>query len=652
MTVAPQYDAESFTVLKGLEPVRARPGMYTRTESPLHILQEVLDNAADEALAGYAKRIRVSVEADGWYSVKDDGRGIPLGVPPGETRPAIELAFTALHAGGKFDKTKGGSAYRFAGGLHGVGVAVTNALSLRLETEVRRNGEIWQMAFEAGQVVQALKKTGTCKKGQTGTLVRFQPDPHYFDQDKIHLNDLRELLRAKAVLLPGLTTMLRTPDGSEVTWCYPQGMGDYLLQRIADSDPLTEVFTGAHHASGDNGFEDGEGGQWALAWTRENTHKSETFVNLIQTPDGGTHEAGFRAGVFEAVRTFMTHHNLMPAKLKLVQDDVTAHLTFVLSSQILDPQFQGQTKDRLTSREAHRLSQFVIKDPLELWLQEHPEQGRAIAEQAIQAAQQRNKQAAKVERKRGSGLATLPGKLTDCESTDISRNELFLVEGDSAGGSAKNARDKEFQAILPLRGKILNTWEVEPDQLFSNAEVHDIAVALGIDPHNADSDPTAVLAGLRYGKVILFSDADVDGSHIQVLLMTLFLRHFPHLLQAGHLFVAKPPLYRVDAVVKGKPRKLYCETELERDRAIVKLRKDGAREDQITIQRFKGLGEMNPEQLWETGMNPDTRTLVPLGIQGVTAEIQERFTRLMGKREAGSRRQWLEQDGWKADLDI
>ena len=418
--------------------------------------------------------------------------------------------------------------------------------------------------------------------------------------------------------------------------------------------PVTPIFSAENHVTETGGaFEPGEGAAWALAWVPDNAPKPETFVNLIPTPDGGTHESGFRAGVFEAVRAFMEHHGLMPAKLKLVQEDITGKLALVLSARILDPQFQGQTKDRLTSREAHRLLLQTIRDPLELWLNSHVEAGKAIADLAVQSAQKRLRSAQKIERKKGSGLATLPGKLTDCESEDLSRNELFLVEGDSAGGSAKEARDKEFQAILPLRGKVLNTWEVDRDQIFKNTEVHNMAVALGIDAHDPEAAADRVLAGLRYGKIIIFSDADVDGSHIQVLLMTLFLRHFPALLLHGHVYVAKPPLYRVDATVKGKARKVYCEAEAERDAAIVRLRKEGARDSGVTVQRFKGLGEMNPEQLWETGMCPDTRTLLPMRVQPAELPgLRDRFTLLMGKGEAGGRRAWLEQDGWMADLDV
>lgn len=656
ITETPHYGADQITVLKGLDPVKVRPGMYTRTHSPAHILQEVIDNAADEALAGFAKRIRLSVLEDGSYTVKDDGRGIPLGVPPGETRPAIELVFTTLHSGGKFDHQNKQSAYRFSGGLHGVGVAVTNALSLSVSVEVRREGGVWQIAFEkGGAICQPLTRVADCSPKMHSTEIRIKPDPKYFDAVTIHTHELIQMLRSKALLLPGLTTYLQLPGQEEQSWKYNQGLPDYLMELLEGRECATDLFSGERYQEEGNtaGFEVGEGAAWALAWVKDDSLAPETFVNLIPTPSGGTHESGFRAGVYAAVQSFMEHHNLIPAKLKLQQEDVTGKLAFILSARILDPQFQGQTKERLNNRDAHRLMQQTIRDALELWLNSHPDQGKAIAEIALQSAQRRLKAAQKIERKKGSGLATLPGKLTDCESTDLSRNELFLVEGDSAGGSAKTARDKEFQAILPLRGKVLNTWEIEAGQIFGNREVHDISVALGVEPHPVDAEPAQVLANLRYGKIIIFADADVDGRHIQVLLLTLFLKHFPALLKAGHVYAAKPPLFRVDAVIKGKVRKTYCEAESEKDRHVAKLLKEGIRESQITIQRFKGLGEMNPEQLWETGMCPDTRTLVELILDPAgRASLTQQFNRLMAKDQAGARRSWLEAEGWRADLDV
>ncbi|MHB1641766.1 MAG: DNA topoisomerase IV subunit B [Acidithiobacillus sp.] len=654
------YSAEQFTVLKGLEPVKLRPGMYTRTTCPTHIIQEVIDNAADEALAGQATRIDVTVRDDGSVIVEDNGRGIPVGIPPGESRPAAELAFTTLHAGGKFDKTDMESAYRFSGGLHGVGVAVTNALSQRVEVEIKTrdpqgsgNGR-YRLVFAQGDVCDALTRLEDCGPRSHGTRVQVWPDGQYFDSDRINIRELTHLLRAKAILLPGLQVSLALPEREPVVWKYSEGLAEYLAEIVADLELATPIFAGASYQDGDsNGFAKGEGAGWALCWINGAAPSPETYVNLIPTLDGGTHESGFRAGVFEAVRSFMEHHSLVPAKLKLVQDDVTGKMALVLSARVLDPQFQGQTKDKLTSRDAHKLMAQTVRDPLELWLNSHPDAGKAIAELAIQNAQARTRAAQKIERKKGSGLATLPGKLTDCESEDIQRNELFLVEGDSAGGSAKAARDKEYQALLPLRGKVLNTWEVDADQIFKNQEVHNMAVALGIEAHGFQADPDRVLAGLRYGKIMILSDADVDGSHIQVLILTLFLRHFPALLQRGHVFVVKPPLYRVDTTWRGKARKIYCEAEAERDAAIDRLRTEGVKESAISVQRFKGLGEMNPDQLWETSMCPDTRSLVPLSMTAADqAALHARFSLLMAKQSAGGRREWMERDGWTADIDI
>ncbi len=654
------YSAEQFTVLKGLEPVKLRPGMYTRTTCPTHIIQEVIDNAADEALAGQATRIDVTVCNDGSVIVEDNGRGIPVGIPPGESRPAAELAFTTLHAGGKFDKTAGESAYRFSGGLHGVGVAVTNALSQRVEVEINTrdpqgtgNGR-YRLAFTQGDVSEPLTRLEDCGPRTHGTRVQVWPNGQYFDSAKINVRELTHLLRAKAILLPGLQVSLTLPEQEPVVWKYSEGLAEYLAEIVADLELATPIFSGTSYQDGDtNGFAKGEGAAWALCWSGNVMPNPETYVNLIPTLNGGTHESGFRAGVFEAVRSFMEHHSLVPAKLKLVQDDVTGKMALVLSARVLDPQFQGQTKDKLTSRDAHKLMAQTMRDPLELWLNSHPDAGKAIAELAIQNAQARTRAAQKIERKKGSGLATLPGKLTDCESEDIQRNELFLVEGDSAGGSAKAARDKEYQALLPLRGKVLNTWEVDADQIFKNQEVHNMAVALGIEAHNFQADPDRVLAGLRYGKIMILSDADVDGSHIQVLILTLFLRHFPALLQRGHVFVVKPPLYRVDATWRGRARKIYCEAEAERDAAIERLRTEGVKESAISVQRFKGLGEMNPDQLWETAMCPDTRSLVSLSMTATDqAALHTRFGLLMAKQSAAGRREWMERDGWSAEIDI
>ncbi len=654
---ASRYDERSIRVLKGLEPVKERPGMYTRTDTPLHIIQEVIDNAADEALAGCAKAITVTLHADRSVSVEDDGRGIPVGEHPEEKVPTVEVVFTRLHAGGKFDKKSGGSAYAFSGGLHGVGVSVTNALSRRLEVRVKRDGAAYSLAFEDGFLVEKLKKTGPAPAKQTGTWVRAWPDAKYFDSDRIKRAELEHLLRAKAVLLPGL--LMRLTDeatGESREWQYEGGMAAYLQESLAGEEGVAspvivgESFCGA----GDAQFAQGEGASWAIAWT-EGGGGGESYVNLIPTVEGGTHESGLKSGVFESIREFCLHHELLTRGVILQTEDVWKNLRFVLSVRMLDPQFQGQTKAKLNSREAVKLVASRLKDPLDAWLNQHVEAGKRIAELAIRAAVARQKAGKAAEKRRGSGVAVLPGKLTDCESEEIGRNELFLVEGDSAGGSARQGRDRHFQAILPLRGKILNTFEVDPTQIYANNEVHDIAVALGIEPH-ALAEKDKALGGLRYGKVIIMADADVDGSHIQTLLLALFFRHFPGLLANGHIFVAQPPLYcvKVDAQGKSRPeRRLYALDEGERDAILAKLEDEKVREGAIHVGRFKGLGEMNPEELRETTMNPDTRRLLPLTVSAeVLADTHRMFTLLMGKGEAASRRSWMEEQGNRVEADV
>jgi len=652
------YSASSIRVLKDLEPVKERPGMYTRTTCPTHIVQEVIDNSADEALGGYAKAIAVTVNANGSIDVADNGRGIPVDMHPEEGKPAIELIFCKLHAGAKFDKTKGDASYRFSGGLHGVGVSVTNALSSKLEVEVRRDGGVFQMAFADGYVVQELTRLGDCDAKQTGTRVRIWPNPKYFDSPKVNLAQLEHLLRSKAVLMPGVRVLLTIEHAdkpaTKFDWRFKDGMSGYLQELAVGLTPLVPIFAGKKFVTDDSsGFAEGEGAEYALAWFEEGGVRSESYVNLIPTLDGGTHEAGLKAGVFDAVRAFAEHHSIIPAKVKLAQEDVCGRLAYLLSGRILDPQFAGQTKEKLTSRDAYKLVQQMVKDPLELWLNRHVDFGKKIAELAVKSAQARQRAADKVEKKRSSGLSTLPGKLTDCESEDILRNELFLVEGDSAGGSAKQGRNKEFQAILPLRGKVLNTWEVDRDQLFRNTEVHDISVAIGVDPHGLADIDKADLTGLRYGKIIIMSDADVDGSHIQVLLLTLFLKHFPAVVERGHILLAQPPLYRLDAQGKGKIKKVYCLDEAEREQMFKKLKDEGIKEHQIEIQRFKGLGEMNPDQLWETTLCPGTRRLVEFQMgRDDMARMADTFHLLMGKGEAAGRRAWMEREGNSVEADL
>jgi len=648
-----QYDESSIRVLKGLEPVRQRPGMYTRTENPLHIVQEVIDNAADEALAGHARTILVTQHLDGSVSVADDGRGIPVGPHPEEKIPVVEIVYTRLHAGGKFDKSSGG-AYAFSGGLHGVGVSVTNALSTRLEVNVWRDGGQWAIAFEGGERVSPLKKIGG-SDGATGTRVQVWPDAKYFDDKGIPLAELARSLKARAVLLPGVTTSLVIEKtGQRQDWRYDGGLESYLMESIEQSDLVVPIWAQEGYiGSGDDTFAEGEGGQWVVAFTAEGNVVRESFVNLIPTSAGGTHEAGLREGVFQAVKAFIEQHSLLPKGVKLLPEDAFSRVNFVLSAKVLDPQFQGQTKEKLTSRDALRLIASQVRGPLELWLNRDVESGKKIAELVIRAAQSRQRSAQKVEKKKSSGVAVLPGKLTDCESTDIARNEIFLVEGDSAGGSAKMGRDKESQAILPLRGKVLNTWEAERDRLFANAEVHDIAVALGIDPHGASD--TVDWSSLRYGKVCILSDADVDGAHIQVLLLTLFFKHFPQLIDRGHVYVAQPPLFRVDVEARAKKpaRKLYALDEGELTHILDKLKQEGLKESAWSISRFKGLGEMSAEQLWETTLNPDTRRLMPISLGALNVvQTSERFNLLMGRGEASSRRQWLEERGHEVEVDV
>ncbi len=640
------YTAESISVLKGLEPVRHRPGMYTRTDCPLHIIQEAIDNAADEALGGYCKRILVTMHADASVSVQDDGRGIPVEIHPLEGVPTVEVVFTQLHAGGKFNKGDGQSAYRFSGGLHGVGVSVTNALSVRLEVEVTRDGARHQIVFSAGKVVEPLLRLGDAPKKTTGTRVRAWPDVSFFDSPVIPLAELERLLRSKAVLLPGLQVSLVVEGGQNKDWCYSAGMQQYLAEQI-DGETVAPIFnTEKYAAPGDENFPPGSGAAWAICWTSEGGLARESYVNLIPTPAGGTHETGLRQAALDAIKGFAEHHALLPKGVKLAAEDVFSRASFVLAARVLDPSFQGQTKERLNSRDAVALVARMVRDPLELWLNEHPDAARKITDLAIRAAQARSRAGQKVEKRKQSGVAILPGKLSDCQSEDTARNEIFLVEGDSAGGSAKSGRDKELQAILPLRGKVLNTWEVEVGSLFANREVHDIAVALGIDPHSPEA-PDSVLTNLRYGKVVIMTDADVDGSHIRVLLCTLFYRHFPRLIAQGHLYFAQPPLYRLDVPGHGKnrpPRKIYALDGNERDASLDRLRLEGVKPDAVSISRFKGLGEMNSEQLWETTMSPDTRRL--MRVRMPVADIANPvLNMLMAKNESGGRRAWMEANG-------
>jgi topoisomerase-4 subunit B len=652
---AAAYGEASIRVLKGLEPVKQRPGMYTRTDNPLHIVQEAIDNAADEALAGFGQRIGVTLHADGSISVEDDGRGIPFGLHPEEGVPVVEIVFTRLHAGGKFDKGSGG-AYSFSGGLHGVGVSVTNALATRLAVTVWRERQVATLAFAGGDVVEPLV-VRPAERGErkSGTLVRVWPDAKYFESAELPRAELIHLLRSKAVLMPGVTVALNIEKSAEtLTWLYKGGLRDYLQQSL-QAEPLIPLFEGAHYAGSNEteNFAEGEGAAWCVAFSEQGQNLRESYVNLIPTVAGGTHEAGLKDGLFNAIKGFIDMHSLLPKGVKLMPDDVFGRASFVLSAKVLDPQFQGQTKERLNSRDALRLVTAYVKPAFDLWLGQHVEHGKKLAELVIKQAQARQRAGQKIEKKKGSGVAVLPGKLTDCESRDLLDNELFLVEGDSAGGSAKMGRNKETQAILPLRGKVLNAWEVDRDLLFKNNEIHDIAVAIGVDPHGAADTPD--LSGLRYGKICILSDADVDGSHIQVLLLTLFYRHFPKLIETGHIYVAKPPLFRIDAPARGKKpaAKIYALDEGELQAVLDKLKKEGARDTSLAISRFKGLGEMSAEQLWDTTLNPDTRRLLRVDFGALDAgATTASLTKLMGKGEAASRRELMELHGDAVEVDI
>ncbi|MFO7580946.1 DNA topoisomerase IV subunit B [Guyparkeria sp.] len=627
------YTAGSIEVLTGLDPVKKRPGMYTDTTRPNHLAQEVIDNSVDEAISGYASRIDVTVHADGALSVADDGRGMPVDVHPEHGITGVELILTRLHAGGKFsDKS-----YQFSGGLHGVGVSVVNALSDRLVVEIKRDGKLHRIEFAHGDVTRPLEVVDTVGKRNTGTRLTFWPDVSYFDQPRMNMARLRHVLRAKAVLCPGLKVSLTDEASGECEeWCYADGLRDYLLESVADQEVLPpEGFVG-HMKAPDGGR--AQEVSWAVVWATEpGEGLTESYVNLIPTLQGGTHVNGLRQGLTEAIREFCEFRSLLPRGVRLAPEDVFERVRFVLSAKLHDPQFAGQTKERLSSRESASFIGGVVKDALSLYLNQHPDAGEKIATIAIESAQSRIKSEKKVARKRVTSGPALPGKLADCASTDLSRTELFLVEGDSAGGSAKQARDRDFQAIMPLRGKILNTWETDPAQVLASQEVHDIAVALGLEPGSND------LSKLRYGKVCILADADSDGLHIATLLSALFLRHFPALVDAGHVFVAMPPLYRVDI---GKET-FYALDEHERDGIIDRIEAE-KRRGKIQVTRFKGLGEMNPVQLRESTLAPATRRLVQLKVEG--DDTIEVFDMLLAKKRAADRRAWLERNGDLAEV--
>jgi topoisomerase-4 subunit B len=625
------YNAAAIEVLSGLDPVRKRPGMYTDTTRPNHLAQEVIDNSVDEAVAGHASYIEVNLYKDGSIKVLDDGRGMPVDLHPEQNMPGVEVILTQLHAGGKFSNKN----YQFSGGLHGVGISVVNALSKQLDVEIKRDGKVYQMQFANGDKQTELAETGTIGKQNTGTSVHFWPDASYFDSNKISIIKLKHVLRAKAVLCPGLKIKLSSEQTDESwEWHYQNGLEEYLIDRIGDveyypSEPFMSNMVSSH-----------EGVEWGLVWATESLAENitESYVNLVPTSQGGTHVNGLRAGLTEAMREFCEIRNLLPRGVKITPEDVWELCHYVLSVKLEDPQFSGQTKERLSSRECVAFVSGVAKDNFSLWLNQHPTAGENIAELIILSAQKRLKSNKKTIRKKISAGPQLPGKLADCASQDITRSELFLVEGDSAGGSAKQAREREFQAIMPLRGKILNTWEVDSAQVMASQEVHDIAVALGIEPGEED------LSGLRYGKICILADADSDGLHIATLICALFFKHFPSLVRAGHVFVAMPPLYRIDV---GK-KIFYALDEYERQGVLDRIESEKLK-GKINVQRFKGLGEMNPSQLRITTMNPDTRRLVQLTIEP-DDDTNEKMDLLLAKKRSQDRKHWLEDKGNLAEV--
>ena len=626
-----EYNASAIEVLTGLEPVRKRPGMYTDTTRPNHLVQEVVDNSVDEAIAGHADTIDVIIYKDGSIRVSDNGRGMPVDKHPEQGIPGVEVIMTQLHAGGKFSNKN----YQFSGGLHGVGISVVNALSAKLEVDVKRNGKSYQMTFADGEKQTELRETGTVGRNNTGTSVTFWPNEKYFDSNKVSVIKLKHVLRAKAVLCPGLKISLKVDQTDEdYYWCYEDGLKEYLLDRIGNIEfypdqPFMGNMAGNHEAV-----------EWGIIWAAENPPEmlAESYVNLVPTVQGGTHVNGLRAGLTEAMREFCEIRNLLPRGVKVAPEDVWENCHYVLSVKLEDPQFSGQTKERLSSRECVAFVSGVAKDGFSLWLNQHPNEGEKIAEIIINSAQKRLRANKAIIRKRITSGPALPGKLADCSAQDIARTELFLVEGDSAGGSAKQARERDFQAIMPLRGKILNTWEVESNQVMASQEVHDIAVALGIEPGCND------LQNLRYGKVCILADADSDGSHIATLICALFYQHFNALVAAGHVFVAMPPLYRIDV---GK-RVFYALDEAERLGVLDRIKAEKIK-GAISVQRFKGLGEMNPSQLRETTMNPDTRRLVQLTIE-TTDDTRGQLDLLLAKKRAPDRKNWLETKGNLADI--
>lgn len=652
------YSAKNIKVLEGLDPIKKRPGMYTNTENPNHIIEEIIDNSADEILGGHASYIKVTHYKDGSISIEDDGRGIPVDIHEQTGKSALEVIFTSLHSGGKFDKeNEENSSYQFAGGLHGVGVCVTNALSNKLIVQVKKQGKLYEMVFENGYVTQDIKALKSILKSEHGTMVRAYPNSKYFSEPNIDLKKLENALKAKAILLNGALIQLNIEkengEFKTIEWQYENGIESYINE-IIDNTGLDRALPVIHHqgflseSNEEQGFRKGEGAEFAIVWSEFGSSHKESFVNLIPTRQGGTHESGLKNGLFDCIKVFAEQHALLPKGIKLTSDDIWGKLSFILSAKILEPEFQGQTKEKLNNRNAIKLIQMVSKSFFEHWINAHVDSGKMIVELAIKQAVARNKKDNNSKpRKSTNGVTLLPGKLTDCQSENPVESELFIVEGDSAGGSAKQGRNKAFQAIIPLKGKPLNTWEVNSEDALTNNEISDLSAAIGIDLHKKGD--TVDLSKLRYHKICILADADTDGYHIQTLLIGLFMQHFPALIENGHIYIAQAPLYRIDATIMGKnkqEKKIYVIDEEEKNKVMKKLEKEKVKAGTLKISRFKGLGEMNPSQLWETTLNPDTRRLIPVLIKDSSyTEAVENMDMLMSKKRSEDRKKWITEFG-------
>jgi len=656
-----KYDASKIKHIKGIKPIQIRPGMYTRVYNPNHIIYEVIDNAQDEALGGFSKILHVLLRADGYVEVSDGGRGIPVDIMEEEGRPAIEVIFTELHSGGKFDKENEESAYNFSGGLHGVGVSVTNALSSELIVQVKKDGKRYQIGFKDGEIDSPLSVIDKSIKG-SGTKLIFKPNPKYFETDKINVDELKNYLKVKSVLLKDVDVVFQVEGSEPLTWKY-DSLKDYLIEQTEKNNGGAVLWVNQNTIEinkfiekTDGKFKKGEGISCAIGFIEEGRKYIESFVNLIPTISGGRHETGLRSGLFDGLKSFMEHHGLIPPKITIEANDLWQKTCFVLSLKLADPSFQGQTKDTLISEPANKLVNFLTKDFFELWLNDNIEEAKRLSDLVINNASDRLKSEFKIERKKGNGQNVLPGKLSDCSLKVPSKTEIYLVEGDSAGGSAKQGRDRTIQAILPLKGKLANTWEVESHKIFQLNTVEDIACSIGVDPHLITDNVD--FTKLRYHKIFIMADADVDGRHIQVLLLTLFLKHFPRLILNGNIFIAQAPLYRINAPKTKKnknklDRKIYVVDDEELASEMKKLKKEGIEEDWVTVSRFKGLGEMNPEQLWETTMNPETRRLLKIVLDEDHLNTDlEMFDMLMVEKNAHRRRSWMEQKGNEAEVDI